>query len=577
MIGISPDAKFVIYSAWPELAPDSTKPQGLLMVRRLDSDETIAIEGTDGARSAALSPDGRWLAFACAKDRAGSKFSLKKIAIENGRPSGKPETICNLPQGTQFPLGWLSDREIVFSPAPEQTIYTVAISGGEPRVVLRDQERSDRIEGWDGFVPLVAGQSVLTTHFSLAGEKVKVNTEVIDLTTGTRTVVLPDTGSAQLVTDDLRGGHLLVALRSDQAGLAATRFDLRTLRTLGDSVTVWSGSSVNQFALSRNGTLALSTRPADVPNRRLAWIDEKGQPQPIPGPTRAFSEIVVSPDGGRVLANLDVTSPDELNTELWVHDLTRRTSTRIPIQGFAMGLQWNRNGQQVAHGGFAKGEFSIVERPSTGSGEAVTLFATPLAQERFVLPSAWSPDGKILAIVQTDMKTDRSDVLMLEQITAGAPWKVTSYLNSPADEHALRFSPDGKWVMFCSVESGRHELYAQRFTGAGSGAQDAAAGRVQISTNGHDGNGWWSPDGKEIRFIDGDKQVMSVDVQTEPTFSVSLPKLLYSFKEAKTRNHSWTPDGRVMAILEGDNERPNRIDLVVNFLNELRVKVPVPK
>jgi Tol biopolymer transport system component len=191
----------------------------------------------------------------------------------------------------------------------------------------------------------------------------------------------------------------------------------------------------------------------------------------------------------------------------------------------------------------------------------------------FAMPSAWSPDGKILAIVQQDPKRNSSDVLMLEKEAGGGPWEATPYLNSPADEHALRFSPDGKWVLFCSVESGRHELYAQRFTGVGAGAQDAKSGRVQVSTSGHDGACWWSPDGKEIRYIDGDEQVMSVAVKTEPTFSASMPKVLYSIKELKTKSRSWTPEGNLMVVLQGENEETSRIDVVVNFAEEMRAKL----
>ncbi len=577
--GISPDARFLVYTASPELEPDSSKAQGVLVVRRLDRDETIVLEGTEGARTAALSPDGRWVAFSSAKDRAGTKFSLRKIALDNGRPSGRPETICELPQGSWFQLGWASDREVVFAPNLEQVIYAVASSGGEPRVVVRE-ERPEGLGGWDQFIPLVAGKSMLAAHFSIVAEKVKVNTEVIDLVSGKRTIVLSDAGAMGVLTDSVRGETLVVYGKPDLTNLLAVRFDVGTLRTVGEPVRVWSGNTINQVKISPSGTLALSTRASDFSNRRLAWLDDKGQPQPLSVPTRAFSEIAVSPDGGRVLANVEVSNPDDLTSELWVQDLTRRTSMRIPIQGFAQGLMWNPNGQRIVHGAYAKDEFAIVERPASGSGEPVKMFTSAIGEQKYVMPSAWSPDGKILAIVPTDMKVNKSDVLMLEQQAGDdgkATWKATPYLNSPDDEHALRFSPDGKWVLFCSVQSGRHELYMQRFTGAGAGVEDGKAGRVQVSTNGHDGAAWWSPDGKEIRFVDGDRQVVSVEVKTEPTLSVSMPKPLYSFKELKTTSFTWGPDGRLMVILQGESELATRIDLIVNFIDEMRVKMGPPK
>jgi len=100
---------------------------------------------------------------------------------------------------------------------------------------------------------------------------------------------------------------------------------------------------------------------------------------------------------------------------------------------------------------------------------------------------------------------------------------------------------------------------------------------VQISTNGHDGSSWWSTDEKEIRYIDGDRQVMSVQVQTKPKVSVSLPKMLYSLKELKTRAFGWDPDGRLMAVMESENERVSKIGVVVNFLDEVRAKLPAAK
>ena len=572
LVGISPDARFLVYTALPEADPASTKPTGLLVIRRLDRDETIEIEGTEGVRSAALSPDGRRVAFASAKDRMGTKLSLRKVVLENGRPSGRPETICELGRGANFQIGWASDREVVFTSEADQTIYAVAATGGEPRVVLRE-ESTGGISGWGDFVPLVAGRSILASHYVVAGERVKVSTAAIDLASGVRTVVMQDAGRARVLPLGSGAGDVVVALRSDQMSLVAVPFDVGTLRTLGEPVRVWSGNAVNQYEVTPGGTLALSTRPTDVSDRRLALLDERGQVQTIPGPTRAYMDFAVSPDGGRVVSIMEPPNTDELTAELWLQDLGRRTSARVPVEGLAIGLRWSNDGQRIVHGAFAKDEFSIVERSANGSGEPSKLFSLPISQQSFVLPEDWSPDGKVLAIMRSDMRANQTDVLMLEQEGEGNAWKATPYLNTSADEHGLRFSPDGKWVVFCSVESGRHELYVQRFSGAGSGAADARQGRVQISTNGHDGSAWWSPDGKEIRFIDSEKQAVSVEVKTEPKLEVSHPKVMYSTSEIKGRSFVWTPEGRLMVILLGEGEQSSRIDLVVNFVAEVREKL----
>jgi Tol biopolymer transport system component len=429
------------------------------------------------------------------------------------------------------------------------------------------EEQATGLDNWGEVRPLVAGKSILASRWALVGETVKERTEVVDLTTGKRTPLLQNASGAQLV-----GGGYIVA-RRNHSSLIAARVDLDTLQIVGEPVTVWSGGVISgPYFVSSNGTLAMMTSSGDISGRRLMWLDDLGQPQPVGAPPRAYGGVQISPDGGRVATNLESARDAELPTDLWIHDLSRRTFSRLATQGPSWDFVWSGDGQRIAYNLVTKDEFSIWDRRADGSGEAVKMYASAGAL-LMLFPSAWSPDGKTLAIVQVDLTGTQADVVMLEKEPGGADWRATPYLNSPADEHALRFSPDGRWVMFCSVESGRHELYVQRFTGAGSGAQDSVSGRVQISTSGHDGISWWSADGKEIRYIDGDKQVMSVQVQTEPRFSASLPKLLYSIKDLKTRSFSWAADGRLMVILQGENERPTRIDLVLNFGDEVRTKL----
>ncbi len=573
VVGISPDARFVVYKAWPQLESDSTKPGGLLVVRRLDRDETKVIDGSEGIMDAALSADGRWIAFVAAKDRAQSKVTLKKIALDAGRPTGTAETLCDLPGSGFYSLCWSSEREIVLAAGWQNTILAVSAAGGEPRVVVKE-EHSKEIDNWGELRPLVAGKSILASRWALIGQTIKERVEVVELATGKRTPLLQNAGGANLVA----GGY--VAARRNQNSLIAARLDLNTLSIIGEPTTVWSGGGMNSsFFISANGTLAMTTKSGELSGRRLVWLDEQGQPQPVGAPPRAYGSIQISPDGGRVVTNLESANDAELPTELWIQDLSRRTFGKLPTRGPSWEFVWSTDGQRLTYGSVTPEGFSIWDRRADGSGEPVKLHSSQSAQV-MLAPNAWSPDGKVLAVYQQDLISNNEDVLMLEQEAGGgvgAKWKAAPYLNSAASEHSLRFSPDGKWVVFCSVESGRHELYAQRFTGATSGPQDAAAGRVQISTNGHDGVCWWSADGKEIRFVDGDKQVMSVQVQTEPNFSATLPKMLYSFKDLKTRNFSWSPDGRLMVILQGENEQPNKIDLVVNFLDDVRTKLPAAK
>lgn len=433
--------------------------------------------------------------------------------------------------------------------------------------MVLEGEQSNELEVVGDLRPLVAGRSILATRWTMIGQTIRERTEVVDLATGNRTPLLQNAGSAQLIA-----GNYVVA-RRNQSSMIAARLDLDALQIIGEPITVWSGDGVaSPFFISASGTLAMTTKPSNVSGRRLAWIDEHGQPQPIDAPPRAYGSIQVSPDGGRVATNLESALDAELPTDLWIQDLSRRTFGKLPTQGASWQFLWSADGQRLTYATVSPNEFTLWERRADGSGEAVKLLSSQSAQV-MLAPSAWSPDGKVLAVVQQSMTGNSEDVLMLEQEAGSAHWKATPYLNSTDSEHAPRFSPDGKWVLFCSVASGRHELYAQRFTGATSGPQDAAAGRVQVSTTGHGGACWWSPDGKEIRYIDGDSQVISVQVQTEPGFSVSLPKALYSLKELKTRAAAWGPDGRLMAVLEGANERPSKIDLVVNFADELRAKL----
>jgi serine/threonine-protein kinase len=307
--GIAPDGRFVVYRCWPELDPESAKPGGVLMIRRLDRDETKTVPGTEGVLEAALSADGRWIAFLAAKDRARSRISLKKIALENGQPAGAPETLFDLSSSDDSYMCWSSDREIVLAQSWKQTILSVPASGGEPRVIVKG-ENVPGIDSWGDVRPLVPGKSILATRWALVGQTIKERTEIVDLASGARTPLLENAGVAQY----LPSGHIVA--RRNLNSLVAARFDLATNRIVGEPVTIWNGDLRNSFFVSPTGILAKMTQAGDNTGRTLAWIDEKGKPEPIAAPPRAYAWLAVSPGSRRVATNLQPADGTDLGSDL---------------------------------------------------------------------------------------------------------------------------------------------------------------------------------------------------------------------------------------------------------------------
>ncbi len=569
LAGIASDARYVVYTAWTQLDPDSQKPGGVAMVRRLDRDETKPIDGTEGAVSAALSPDGRWLAFVAAKDRARTKQSLKKVALEDGRAAGVPEPVCDLPTGDVTGLCWSSDREIVVALGWRHTILAVSAGGGEPRVVLED-DQSKEFDMWGELRPLVPGKSILGSRWALVGESIRERTEVVDLATGKRTPLLANAGGAQLV-----GGDYVVA-RRNQNSLIAVRLDLATLQTVGDPVTVWSGNFRDAFFVSASGALVLARDAGGAAQRRLMWLDEHGALQPVGAPPRAYGRIAVSPDGGRVAVTLDPADLSELPTDIWIYDLTRRTFSRLTSPAPTLAAIWSGDGKQIGYNTVAKDTWSLWARNADGSGEPAKLYAGS-GPEMLLLPVDWSPDGTSVAAVEADLSKGIGKVLILERDAGSSTWNSTPYLANAVGDAPLRFSRDGKWVRYLTDESGRRELFLAPFAANGANRAAGQEGRKQISTAGAIDCGWSSPDGKEIRYIDADLQVVSVQVETSPTFTVSLPKVVGSLKELETHDRSFAPDGRLMVVLEGEGERISKVDVVLGFFDQVRAKVAAAK
>ena len=122
-------------------------------------------------------------------------------------------------------------------------------------------------------------------------------------------------------------------------------------------------------------------------------------------------------------------------------------------------------------------------------------------------------------------------------------------------------SPDGRWIAYRSDESGRNEVYVQRFPELG--------GRIQISTAGGT-SPLWSSDGAELFYREG-QAMMTVAVDgSGAAFRAGQPERLFEgrYLDDQTRNYDVAPDGRFLMIKQADTLR--RIHVVVDWLEDLR-------
>ena len=90
----------------------------------------------------------------------------------------------------------------------------------------------------------------------------------------------------------------------------------------------------------------------------------------------------------------------------------------------------------------------------------------------------------------------------------------------------------------------------------------------------------WSRNGHELFYVNGNK-MMSVAVETKPTFKAATPELLFqNGSYIGIANYDIAPDGEhllMVATQEDENATPNQLNIVLNWTEELKRRAPAEK
>ena len=540
VLAVSPDGKQFVYST----------PKGLY-IRSVNELTAKLIAGTEeDTQCPFFSPDGKWIGYYSPKD-----LKLKKITVNGGAPVVLHGDVTQL-----FGAWWNEGNGIAYG-SWGNDIMRISANGGAPKSIAKQKSGSVPIN----LQILPDGKSILYASSHHSGpEKIIVQS----LKSGEMKELFPGSNARYIPT-----GHIIYKLPNNN-NLFAVPFNLGRLEVTGEGVPVVEG--VQNYAISDSGTLAYipATSSGAAKRRTLVWVNRAGKEEPLSAAPNAYVSFRISPDGKRVALHV-ISTP---KGSIWIWDIVREILTRLTFDDDIENTDpiWTVDGKRIVYSSSRESTFlgkgAIYSKAADGTGEAEKLASSP---GRGLIPKSWSKDGKSLVVLEFTPSSQGFDIGMIsmEGDHARKPLLQEKYL-----EKDPMVSPDGRWMAYASNESGKYEVYVRPFP-------DVNNGKWQVSTSG--GNTpLWSPDGRELYYHIGDA-AMAVPVETGPAFNHGKPKVLFQLKTTVRLSgmdpSDWTywdinPDGkRFLMWKETDAaaEGPRKINVVLNWFEELKEKVPV--
>ena len=485
---ISPDGQKLAFTA---RGADGKKQ---LWLRPLAATEATLLAGTEDVLKPFWSPDSRSLAFS-------AQGKLKRVDLAGG----PPQTLC--PVGEFRGGTWNRAGIILFAPKTRDGLFQIPATGGEPKPVTSPEVARQEI-GHSNPYFLPDGRQFL---FQVEASNGFPGVFVGSLDTNEVKQVLPDSACAIY---DSAGWLLFVR----NGALMAQPFEARGRMLKGEAISLTPSSEIGVsfntlFSVSDNGVLVW--QGDGWRNYQLVWFDRAGrQGDAIGQPLKVIGGMHprFSPEGGRVLVQR--SDPQNKNTDIWAIDLARNLPTRLTSDGaFDLRPVWSPDGNRVVFRSVRGGIAGIYEKEANSVGGETLLLKGGGD------PTDWSRDGRFI-VYSVITEPTRLDIWALPLFGEQQPYPL---LNSEFAETQAQISPDGRWLVYVSDESGSDEVYAQAFTPEGRLGKN----KVRVSPNGGR-HPRFRRDGRELFFVAADGQMMvAVLTPNTTTFEFARPQAIF--------------------------------------------------
>ena len=339
----------------------------------------------------------------------------------------------------------------------------------------------------------------------------------------------------------------------------AVRFDPTSLQLAGNPTPVLEGVYGSNFSFVDSGTLTYISGGPATNLSTLTWLDLEGQVTTLIEDQRDYRWASLSPELDRVA----VLIFDESGTSnIWIYDIDSGTPGQLTNDTRSKGpVTWTPDGQRLTF----EMDSDIYWQAIDGAEPAELLWD----HESPVTGLRWSPDGRFLVFGTLAESGPDLWVLSVEEDAA------TGLVNTDAVEVGGQFSPNGKWISFVQIdEQGNNSVMVVPYPGPGVASEVSVVGR------GPGGFHASAADGRTLYYRGAGasfRKVMSVPVEVEPVFRRGEEKTLFEFP-GSFNLRDFDPVGERFLNLDrvDDNESSNRINVVLNWFEELKEKVPVP-